>query len=274
MRMNLAGKGLAPGFVWEENGQIIGNVSLIQSDLSGRFLIANVAVLPEYRRKGIGRMLMQETIDYVQGHQGREILLQVERDNQAAIQLYNNIGFSNIGTIRRWETSTSRLRNLPPAVSDDTFEIRSLRNQDSAAAYHLDRAVTNPNFHWPNPITPNHYKRGLWQWLTGFLNGRKVETWTIAIPTGKQDKKQLVGLANINTEWGRPHNIELRVLPGWQGQLERPLISQLIRRLRYLKRTTIVFDHQSEDEVVNNLLPQANFQIRRYLTFMQLPLRG
>jgi hypothetical protein len=41
MRLNLSGKGLAPGFVWEESGRIIGNVSLVQSDLSGRFLIAS-----------------------------------------------------------------------------------------------------------------------------------------------------------------------------------------------------------------------------------------
>jgi ribosomal protein S18 acetylase RimI-like enzyme len=173
MRLNLSGKGLAPGFVWEESGRIIGNVSLVQSDLSGRFLIANVAVHPDHRRRGIGRMLMQETIDYIQGHHGQEIMLQVERDNKAAIQLYRDFGFQEIGAIRRWETATSRLRNLAITDTNDTYEVRSLRGQDAAAAYHLDQSSLNPNFHWPTPITPNHYKRGLWNSITGLLNGRK-----------------------------------------------------------------------------------------------------
>ena len=274
MRLNLSGKGIAPGFVWEEDGRILGNVTLVQSDLSGRFLIANVAVHPEHRRRGIGRMLMQETIDYVRGHHGQEIMLQVERDNEAAIQLYRDFGFQEIGTIRRWETSTSRVRNLSLTEGDNTYEIRQLRGQDSVAAYHLDRASHNPNFHWPIPITVDHYKRGLWQQITNFLNGRKAETWIIAMPIEKQQKKQLVGLATINSEWGRPHTLDLRVLPSWRGQLERPLLAKVIRRLRYLRGTTIIFDHPADDENINNLLPTANFQSRRYLTFMHLSIRG
>ena len=46
MRLSLTGKGLVPGFVWEEAGKIIGNVSLMQSELPGRFLIANVGPDP------------------------------------------------------------------------------------------------------------------------------------------------------------------------------------------------------------------------------------
>ncbi len=270
MRLNLSGKGLAPGFVWEEDGRILGNVSLVQSDLSGRFLIANVAVHPDHRRRGIGRILMQETIEYVQGHRGQEILLQVERDNTGAIELYRAFGFQDIGTIRRWETSTNRLRNLTLTETDNAFEVRPLSGQDSAAAYLLDRASYNPNFHWPAPITHNYYKRGLWQRLTGFLNGRKAETWIIARPTGTERKKQLIGLATINSEWGRPHTLELRILPSWRGRIERPLLAKLIRRLRYLRRTAITFDHLADDETVNSLLPIANFKTRRYLTFMHL----
>lgn len=274
MRLSRVSKGMAPGFVWEESGKIVGNISLMQSNLAGRFLIANVAVHPDYRRRGIGRLLMQETLDYIQGNKGQEVMLQVERDNNAAIQLYRNLGFQEIGTNRRWETSTSRLRNLPLTEADSQFDIRPLKNQDWSAAYHLDRASMNPNIHWPAPITTEYYKAGLWRQITNFFNGRKKETWTIALPIEGQRKKQLVGLATIISEWGRPHNIELRVLPSWRGQLERPLLAKVIRRLGYLRGTTILFDHPADDETVNNLLHESNFQTRRYLTFMHLSIRG
>ena len=45
------------GIVWEENGKIVGNVSLVVHNYKSRkiTLIANVATHPDYRRRGIGR---------------------------------------------------------------------------------------------------------------------------------------------------------------------------------------------------------------------------
>ena len=94
------------------------------------------------------------------------------------------------------------------------------------------------------------------------------------MPTANQGRKQLVGLATIISDWGRPHNIELRVLPGWRGRLERPLLAKIIRRLRYLRGTSILFDHPADDETVNGLLQASNFQTKRYLTLMQLDLEN
>ena len=47
------------GYVWEENDEIIGNVSLIpyRDKKKKIFLIANVAVRQDHRRRGIGRAL-------------------------------------------------------------------------------------------------------------------------------------------------------------------------------------------------------------------------
>lgn len=264
----LTNKGIAPGFVWLEDGRIVGNVSLVESAFPGRCLVANVAVHPNFRRRGIARMLMQESIEHIQAHYGKEIMLQVESNNSAAIELYKNLGFHDIGTIRRWETTSTRLRNLP--LGGDPYEVRPLGRRDWAAAYHLDRTALNPNLNWPTPKARDYFKTGFWEWVSNFLNGRKMETWMLAAPTVRQGKQQLVGLATINSEWGRPHNLELRVLPEWRGQVERPLLAKLIRRLRYLRGTTILIDHVTDDEIVNNLLTEANFTTRRYLTFMHL----
>src|SRR3972149_10055896 len=48
--------GVFSGFVWEESGRIVGNVSVGKINGAGqRWMIANVAVLSSYRRRGIAR---------------------------------------------------------------------------------------------------------------------------------------------------------------------------------------------------------------------------
>src|SRR5512143_751660 len=49
------------GFIWEEDGRIVGNASLVFQSFGTRriAMIANVATHPEYRRRGIGRALTE-----------------------------------------------------------------------------------------------------------------------------------------------------------------------------------------------------------------------
>ena len=53
------------GYVWEEAGQLVGNLNLIPYLAGARrnYLIANVVVHPNYRRKGIGRALTVRAIE-------------------------------------------------------------------------------------------------------------------------------------------------------------------------------------------------------------------
>ncbi len=83
------------GFVWQEDGRLVGNASIIPYYVKGRryFLIANVAVHPEYRRRGIGRNLTRQAIEYVRKRGAPEVWLHVREENFGAVSLYENLGF-------------------------------------------------------------------------------------------------------------------------------------------------------------------------------------
>jgi len=55
--------------------------------------MVSVAVLDEYRRQGIGRALVQESINGVRSRQCDEFYLEVRCSNTAAVRLYEQLGF-------------------------------------------------------------------------------------------------------------------------------------------------------------------------------------
>lgn len=55
--------------------------------------ILNIATHPEYRKKGVGKALMGEMLDFAKGKNASFALLEVRKSNNAAIKLYENFGF-------------------------------------------------------------------------------------------------------------------------------------------------------------------------------------
>jgi ribosomal-protein-alanine N-acetyltransferase len=59
--------------------------------------ILNVAVLPEYRRKGIARLLMSETEKRAYAASAALMTLEVRRSNVAALDLYREFDYRAVG---------------------------------------------------------------------------------------------------------------------------------------------------------------------------------
>ena len=96
--MNDLAQGVGLGFVWIENGRLVGNTSIYPANLPGgsTWIIANVAVHPDYRGRGIARQLVQASLDMIRRRsRSRQVsaVLQVEADNAVAFHLYQRLGF-------------------------------------------------------------------------------------------------------------------------------------------------------------------------------------
>lgn len=81
--------------VAEEEGIVCGYIGMYQALDEGE--ITNVAVAPEWRKRGVGRRLMQAAMEKA-GQQGIvQIVLEVRVSNAEAIRLYEKCGFINCG---------------------------------------------------------------------------------------------------------------------------------------------------------------------------------
>jgi ribosomal-protein-alanine N-acetyltransferase len=71
-------------------GMVVVRVTHEQAD------IITIAVRPEFRRRGLARELMRQSIEIAKSLGATELFLDVENGNTAALALYDTLGFSQI----------------------------------------------------------------------------------------------------------------------------------------------------------------------------------
>ena len=82
-------------FVAEKNGDIVGYVGFLHVLDEGH--IFNVAVLPEYRRQGIGDLLVKKVVEHSVNSFINYLYLEVRESNGSAIAMYEKHGFVPVG---------------------------------------------------------------------------------------------------------------------------------------------------------------------------------
>ncbi len=78
-------------FLAERCGQAVGKVHLQLIDGLGG--IYGLGVLPEHRKKGLGRAILTMAVQWLKGAGAQEVMLQVVTDNLNALRLYESCGF-------------------------------------------------------------------------------------------------------------------------------------------------------------------------------------
>ena len=86
---------LSAWFVAVDAGKVIGYVG--SQTVLGESDMMNLAVLSSHRRQGVGRRLVEALIDHLKADCVRCLTLEVRASNEAAIVLYNGMGFVEVG---------------------------------------------------------------------------------------------------------------------------------------------------------------------------------
>ena len=90
------------GAVDAERDELVGY--LIISRYVDAWHVMNIAVAPEYRRRGIARRLMERLFEVTERDADRGYTLEVRVSNEAAIRLYEEVGFRTRGIRRGYYT--------------------------------------------------------------------------------------------------------------------------------------------------------------------------
>jgi ribosomal-protein-alanine N-acetyltransferase len=80
---------------------------VLARDLGGEVEILSLGVLPERRRRGVGRALIDSVVAEAERRRAGSLVLEVATENEAARRLYAGIGFVQVGRRPRYYQRTS-----------------------------------------------------------------------------------------------------------------------------------------------------------------------
>jgi GNAT superfamily N-acetyltransferase len=254
------------GYVWEADGRVVGNLTVTRADgLGGQWIISNVAVLPEYRRRGIARHLMAAAMRYVAERGGARVMLQVRSDNLAARALYEDLGFRYLESVT--EMISYRVQLTPLTVPPGVFVIKPIASR-WYEAFDVARAAIPQAVQEIRPLRAQNFhiraQSGLERLADGIFGPRQERWWA-------EVEGRVGGLLTIQRQAGpQPEQIEMLIHPGAAGKVEAALVNQVAARLRGREqvRATITADLT----LVRELLREAGFRELRTLDQMALDL--
>ena len=246
------------GFVYEVDGILAGNASLIPYNRAGEkhYLVANVATLPNYRRQGIARKLTQAAVEKAKTQGASSIWLQVRQDNPGAIDLYEQLGFRQRMANTTW--------HLPPdyKISPRPYAGVSIRQtlnsewQQLSVAY---KQVYPPWLDWYYGHRVDDLTPGFWKSLQRFFRDER------AVLISAMEGTNVAGGIAIKKVIGQPDKIYCtRPLAGGANTMAA-LLTSLASMLETRKKQVFEFPPSEYDQLIFD----AGFVKQRTLVWMK-----
>ncbi|MDZ4769967.1 MAG: GNAT family N-acetyltransferase [Chloroflexota bacterium] len=272
--LNELAAGVNLGFVWVEDGRVVGNASIYPASLPAgaprAWIIANVAVHPDYRGRGIASALMSASMDTVRARSGSATpiaILQVHDPNAVALHLYERLGFTFERKFTTWRAPS--MTRIPPPLRANELYITRRRPDEWRAEYALAQAV-RPNERggvgWLRPTVPGLFRKPLWVLLGDMINLRAIER--LIVRGDGAEAQHLSAALWIETGFATSStHLTLLCDPDYTATYGEALLHLAIRR--FALRTALTIEHPADDEVVTALLRRYGFSAQRTLVQMR-----
>ncbi len=262
---------LMSGYIWIEDGQLVGNVSLsTEAKYRGVWSIGNVAVHPAYQGRGIAGQLLEASLHEAQERKAQWVILEVDRDNLAAQRLYRRLGFEVYDT-----TSHLRLRADARAIrtTSPSLPLRSRRPEDWRGLYDLFRSAIPPAAQEIHPLRADDYRLGALRRLVRsvqhLLRIRGHFDWVL------EKGRQIVALLHTTTYSERTaHSLRFTVHPSERGSVEEGLLAAGLSNLSRFPGHDIVSTVSASHPEAQLAFDRAGFQTVRLLDQMRLKPNG
>ncbi|MEO7002337.1 MAG: GNAT family N-acetyltransferase [Ktedonobacterales bacterium] len=187
------------GFIAEEDGAPVGCVFLMRQGGGQRREIANVAVLPAYRRRGIARQLVETAIVFAQKRGATSLALDVIADNLPAVTLYTSLGFTRVMDSLTYSHPQVSPMSAPPLPAGYSLADTSIA--EWRARFELVKRITPPEVAALNPVKEDDQR---------VTSGERVAMSVFAPLSGNRQRQLLVRSQDGAVVATAPYNARTR----------------------------------------------------------------
>lgn len=256
------------GFVWVEEGYVVGNVTVNRPNWrSQRWFISNVAVERAYQGRGIARELMQAAIGMALDRGGESVTLQVRADNAPALKLYRDLGFEELmGTTELQLNRVGQVTFVPA----EGFPLRQRDYNEWHKEYELAQAATPAGEQRARPIREKDFRKRVGDrvvdWLRDAFAGQR--THRLAVDEGDR----FIATLTVRASWWRGHSLKMMVHPDYRGLIEETLVTQALALLGNYPRQGVAAKISASHQEAIETLKRYGFVERQTLVQMRLNL--
>jgi ribosomal protein S18 acetylase RimI-like enzyme len=213
------------GFVWVEDGEIIGNVTVHRQGADKRgWFISNLAVHPDHRRRGVARSLLLEGVESARARGATRISLEVRAQNTPARKLYQELGFRQVDSITKMEMCP--LHTTRP-VRSSAYSLEVVSAREDRELYRFAEAVLSAEARETMPVRKRDYRLSLPQRLLSGIGDVLKGRLTYRVVARKEGT--LAGFAALRTGgFGFPHSVTLVVHPQHRTHVEEMLLTNAL----------------------------------------------
>jgi ribosomal protein S18 acetylase RimI-like enzyme len=247
------------GYVWEDDGRIVGNASLVPFHRKGQriYLVANIAVHPDFRRRGIARALTERAITHARMRRATSIWLHVRDDNPGAIDLYQQLGFKIRFSRTTWQATRDKV--LPGDLPD--FEIIKRPSRFWSQQYAWLKQTYPDEMAWYRGPNWRALAPGIWHWLYRLFVDYNVLQWAVC------QRNQLLAVVS----WIPGYNPNDPIWVACPPEVNQQALTALLQYARWnisYKRELFI-DYPAER--AGEAFEAAGFKFSRTLIWMQAP---
>ncbi len=150
-------RNLIYGSVWEEDGKMVGCTTVQPHGATSVWVIGTVGVLPEYRRRGIARKLVERGLEIIGQKGGKKAWLDVIDGNLPAYQLYESLGFETYSGHIDYQCQLDQAPALPQLPAG--FTQLPLKRFDWQPRYQLEKRISPENLRQYEPVEEGRFRQ-------------------------------------------------------------------------------------------------------------------
>jgi ribosomal protein S18 acetylase RimI-like enzyme len=245
------------GYVWEEDGRLVGNLSLIPISVQGKkgYMIANVATHPEYRGRGIAMALTAAALKHAREHGTASVWLQVRDDNPSAIHIYEVNEFKERLRRTSWYSGPDHAElPIPVGVSVSRRQPShwALQRQWLQRIYPIDLA-------WHIPFDWNLFRPDVWGKIYRIFTAEFLHHWSV------ERKGELKGVLSWSHSTGFTDTLWLAVPEEMDGDATLALLFKARKAIRQKQPLSLNFPAGMAVDV----LRQTGFYPHQTLIWME-----